>query len=54
MNFVKCMMKDILFIGIGIGGTLVYQRYNKQIGREIEKLIDKTVKKVDDSLEEMM
>ena len=54
MSTIKCMMKSAFLIGLGIGGTIVYQKYNRPIRCEIEKLIDKTVRKVDENLEEMM
>lgn len=50
----KNVMKDALLIGAGIGATIAYQKYNKPAMKQIEKMIDKTVKKVDDTLDEMM
>ena len=54
MYTMKCMAKSMFLIGLGIGATLAYQKYSKPAMREIEKLIDKTVKNVNDELEEMM
>ena len=53
MDTAKCMMKDIFFMGLGIGATLAYQKYSKPMMRQMEKMVDKTIQKVDD-LEEMM
>lgn len=54
MNVVKCMAKSMFLIGLGVGATIAYQKYSKPAMREIEKLIDKTVKNVNEELEEMM
>ena len=54
MNAIKCMAKSMFLIGLGVGATIAYQKYSKPLSREIEKLIDKTVKNVNDELEEMM
>ena len=48
------MFKTSLLIGLGVGGTLMYQKYSKPMINKMEKLIDKTVKKVDSELEEMI
>lgn len=53
MYTMKCMAKSMFLIGLGVGATIAYQKYSKPLSREIEKLIDKTVKNVDE-LEEMM
>ncbi|MEG2322292.1 MAG: hypothetical protein RSB71_02265 [Bacilli bacterium] len=46
--------KSMLLMGIGIGATLAYQKYSKPAMQKIEKLIDKTVRKVNNELDEMM
>lgn len=50
LNFPKCMF----LIGLGVGGTLMYQKYSKPAMRELEKIMDQTVKKVNQELDEMM
>ena len=54
MNMVKCLMKDALLIGVGVGATVAYQKYGKSAMNEMEKVVNKTIKKVDDTLDEMM
>jgi len=53
MDTVKCIMKSMFFFGMGVGATIAYQKYSKPMMKQMEKLIDKTIQKVDD-LEEMM
>lgn len=50
MNTAKCMF----LIGLGIGGTLAYQRYGRCAMKELEKVVDMTMKKANEGLEEMM
>lgn len=50
----KEMAKAMMFMGMGVGMTLAYQKYSKPAMKKIEKMIDKTVKKVDEELDEMM
>jgi len=45
--------KSMLLIGLGVGGTLAYQKYSKPAMQKMEKMVDKKLKKVD-QLEEMM
>ena len=54
MNMVKCLMKDALLIGVGVGATMAYQKYGDKAMKEMEKVVNKTIKKVDDTLDEMM
>lgn len=54
MCTMKNMAKSIFLMGIGAGATIMYQKYSKPAMKEIEKLIDKTVKNVNEKLEEMM
>lgn len=49
----KCMMKNAFFMGLGVGATIMYQKYSKSIFGAMEKVIDKTIKDID-SLDEMM
>lgn len=48
------LTKNMILVGLGVGGTLAYQKYSKPAMKEIEKVIDKTMKKVDKELDEMM
>lgn len=48
------MGKSIALMAIGAGALLVYQKYNKPVMKKIEKSIDKTMKKMDNKLEDMM
>ena len=50
----RCLMKDALLIGVGMGAVLAYQRYGHKAMNEMEKVVSKTIKKVDDTLDEMM
>lgn len=54
MNMVKCLMKNALLIGAGMGAVIAYQKYGKSAMNEMEKVVNKTIKKVDDTLDEMM
>lgn len=54
MNMVKCLMKDALLIGAGMGAVLAYQKYGHKAMYEMEKVMDRAIKKVDDTLDEMM
>lgn len=51
---IKCVAKSMMLIGIGIGATLMYQKYSKPVMKEMEKFANKTIKKIDKELEEMM
>jgi len=48
------MGKSIALMAIGAGALLAYQKYNKPVMKKIEKSIDKTMKKMDNKLEDMM
>lgn len=50
----KSILKDALLLGAGVGATLAYQKYSKPAMKEMEKIVNKTIKKVDDTLDEMM
>lgn len=51
---IKCVAKSMMLIGIGIGATIMYQKYSKPVMKEMEKFANKTIKKIDRELEEMM
>ena len=52
--YMKNTIKNMMLIGIGVGATMMYQKYNKPIMKEMEKFINKTKKKMNKELEEMM
>lgn len=47
-------MKGLALMAMGAGATLAYQKYSKPAMRKIKKSINKTAKKMDDQLEDMM
>lgn len=50
----KSLMKSVFFMGLGMGALLMIQKYGDDAMCKMEKVVDKTMKKVDDTLEEMM
>lgn len=50
----KKMTKSALLIGLGVGGAMAYKKFQKPIKKEVEKVLDKTIRKNDNKLEEMM
>ena len=50
----KEVLKCATLIGVGIGATVAYQKYSKPVMQEMEKIANKTMKKVNKELEEMM
>lgn len=50
MKFVKGMS----LMALGVGATLAYQKYKKPMMKKMEKCMNKTTKKVDNKLEDMM
>lgn len=46
--------KSIALMGLGAGAVLAYQKYNKPVMAKMEKIVDKTMKKANDTLEDMM
>ncbi len=46
--------KSIALMGLGAGAVLAYQKYNKPIMKEMDKIVKKTKKKANDTLEDMM
>lgn len=54
-------MRDVALLGMGAGAVLAYQKYNKPVMKKVDqamdktmKTIDKTVKKANNKLEDMM
>ena len=50
----KNVAKSMMLIGLGVGATLMYQKYSKPMMKEMEKIANKTMKKMNKELEEMM
>ena len=48
------MGKTMALIGLGAGAVLAYQKYNKPMMKKMEKIVDNTMKKANDKLENMM
>ena len=47
-------LKSMMLIGLGVGATIAYQKYSKPLMKEMEKVTNKTMKKMNKELEEMM
>lgn len=47
-------MSNIAFMAIGSVATLAYQKYNKQVYGAMRKTFNKTLKKADDALDDLM
>lgn len=48
------MSKDVLFMALGAGAVLAYQKYSKPMMKKVEKTANKALKKADSKLENMM
>lgn len=48
------MGKDIALIALGAGMMYAYDKYNKPMMRKVEKTVDKTLRKANNKLEDMM
>lgn len=48
------MMCKLACVGLGIGLTLMYQKYNKQLMDKVDCLVAKAKEMAEDKLEEMM
>lgn len=46
--------KSMALIGLGVGAVLAYQKYNKPVMKKMETVVNKTIKKADKKLEDMM
>ena len=51
---IKNAVKNMMLIGLGVGATVAYQKYSKPMMKEMEKFANKTMKKMNKELEEMM
>lgn len=47
------MTRDMAFMAMGGAAVLMYQKYNKPVMRKMEKVVDNTMKKVSNKLENM-
>ena len=48
------MGKNLALVAMGAGAMYAYQKYNKPAMRKVEKTVDKTLKKANAKLEDMM
>lgn len=48
------MGKNVALIALGAGMMYAYDKYNKPMMRKVEKTVDKTLKKANNKLEDMM
>ena len=44
--------KSLALMGMGAGAVLAYQKYNKPVMDKMEKIVDKTMKKANEKLED--
>lgn len=44
------MTRDIMMMGLGAGMLMMYQKYNKPVMREMERVVDKTADKLEDMM----
>lgn len=47
-------MKDAMYMALGAGAVLAYQKYNKPMMKMMEKETDKMLEKADKTIENMM
>lgn len=50
----KKIAKSMFLVGLGVGATIAYQKYSEPAMKKLEKFVDKTVRKVDQEINEMM
>lgn len=48
------LVKDVALMSLGAGAVLAYQKYNKPVKKQMEKVVDTTMKKANKKLEDMM
>lgn len=46
--------KNLALMALGAGAVLAYQRFNKPVKRQMDKVVNKTINKANDKLENMM
>ena len=46
--------RNLALMALGAGAVLAYQKYNKPVMKKMEKVVDRTMKKTNDTLENMM
>lgn len=47
-------MKSLAWMAVGVGATLMYQKYNKSIMKKMDEVVCKTKEMAVDKLEEML
>ncbi len=47
-------VKGMALMGMGAGAVLAYQKYKKPVTKQVEKVMDATMKKANKKLENMM
>ncbi|MDD4283028.1 MAG: hypothetical protein PHX03_04480 [Bacilli bacterium] len=45
--------KNLALMSMGAAAVLAYQKYNKPVKKQFEKVVDKTMKKAENKLEDM-
>lgn len=45
----KNTLKNMLWVGLGVGGTIAFNKYCKPAMQKMDKMIDNTVKAVSDN-----
>ncbi len=48
------MARNIALMAAGAGAAMAYQKYNKQVMTDVSKKVNKTMKKANSKLEDMM
>lgn len=47
-------LNNLLFVGLGVASTIMYQKYHQTACEKIEEMLNRTIKTIDIELEEMM
>ena len=48
------MAKDVALMAVGAGAVMAYQKYKKPAMEKMEKVVNKSIKKANKKLDEMM
>ncbi len=46
--------RSMLLVGLGVGATIAYQKYSKPVKHKVESFVNKTTKRINQDLDEMM
>lgn len=46
--------KNVAFMALGAGAVLAYQKFNKPVKKQMDRVVNKTIHKANDKLENMM